>query len=118
MTGLLGYTPQGGPMLASVIAAVCALAAIGAARTVHYATALGEERDVGFRARAIVPLAGSRTLPGAAAATIVAAAATLVLAGAGLVAAKQFGTAVAVGLILDLVLVRALLAPALARLSQ
>jgi uncharacterized membrane protein YdfJ with MMPL/SSD domain len=118
MTGLLGYTPQGGPVLASVIAAVCALAAIGAARTVHYATALGEERDVGFRARAIVPLAGSRTLPGAAAATIVAAAATLVLAGAGLVAAKQFGTAVAVGLILDLVLVRALLAPALARLSQ
>jgi trehalose monomycolate/heme transporter len=118
MTGLLGYTPQGGPVLASVIAAVCALAAIGAARTVHYATALGEERDVGFRARAIVPLAGSRTLPGAAAATIVAAAATLVLAGAGLVAAKQFGTAVAVGLILDLVLVRALLAPALARVSQ
>jgi uncharacterized membrane protein YdfJ with MMPL/SSD domain len=118
MTGLLGYTPQGGPVLASVIAAVCALAAIGAARTVHYATALGEERDVGFRARAIVPLAGSRTLPGAAAATIVAAAATLVLAGAGLVAAKQFGTAVAVGLIFDLVLVRALLAPALARVSQ
>lgn len=46
------------------------------------------------------------------------AVAWLVLAGAGLVAAKQFGTAVAVGLILDLVLVRALLAPALARLSQ
>ena len=105
-------------MLAGLIAAVCALAAIGAARTVHYATALAEERGVGFRARAIVPLAGSRTLPGAAVATIVAAAATLVLAGAGLVAAKQFGTAVAVGLILDLVLVRALLAPALARLSQ
>jgi trehalose monomycolate/heme transporter len=118
VTGLLGYTPQGGPVLAGVIAAVSALAAIAAARTVHYAAALAEERDIGFRSRAIVPLAGSRTLPGVAAATIVAAAATLVLAGAGLVAAKQFGTAVAVGLILDLVLVRALLAPALARLSQ
>jgi uncharacterized membrane protein YdfJ with MMPL/SSD domain len=118
LTGLLGYSPQGGAVLAGLIAAVCALAAIGAARTVHYAAALAEERDVGFRARAIVPLAGSRTLPGAAAATIIAAAATLVLAGAGLVAAKQFGTAVASGLILDLVLVRALLAPALARLSQ
>ena len=118
LTGLLGYSSQGGPVLAGLIAAVCALAAIGAARTVHYATALAEERDVGFRARAIVPLAASRTLPGAAAATIVGAATTLVLAGAGLVAAKQFGTAVAVGLILDLVLVRALLAPALARLSQ
>jgi uncharacterized membrane protein YdfJ with MMPL/SSD domain len=118
LTGLLGYTSQGGPVLAGVIAAVCALAAIGAARTVHYATVLAEERDVGFRAPAIVPLAGSRTLPGAAAATVAAAAATLVLAGAGLFAAKQFGTAVAAGLILDLVLVRALLAPALARLSQ
>jgi putative drug exporter of the RND superfamily len=118
LTGLLGYTPQGGPVLAAVIAAICALAAIGAARTLHYATALAEERDVGFRARAIVPLAASRTLPGAAAATVVAAAATLVLAGAGLVAAKQFGTAVAAGLVLDLVLVRALLAPGLARLSQ
>jgi uncharacterized membrane protein YdfJ with MMPL/SSD domain len=118
LTGLLGYSSQGGPVLAGLIAAVCALAAIGVARTVHYATALAEERDVGFRARAIVPLAASRTLPGAAAATIVGAATTLVLAGAGLVAAKQFGTAVAVGLILDLVLVRALLAPALARLSQ
>jgi uncharacterized membrane protein YdfJ with MMPL/SSD domain len=52
------------------------------------------------------------------AATLIVAAATLVLVGADLVAAKELGLAVAAGLLLDLVLARALLMPALARLSQ
>jgi len=65
-----------------------------------------------------VPLAAALTLPAVTAATLIVAAATLVLVGADLVAAKELGLAVAAGLLLDLVLARALLLPALARLSQ
>jgi len=49
---------------------------------------------------------------------LIVATATLVLVGADLVAAKELGLAVAAGLLLDLVLARVLLMPALARLSQ
>jgi uncharacterized membrane protein YdfJ with MMPL/SSD domain len=66
--------------------------------------------------RAAVPLAASLTLPAAGAATVVAGAATVVLAGSDLVAAKELGIATAAGLALDLLLARALLVPALARL--
>jgi hypothetical protein len=48
----------------------------------------------------------------------VLAAAAIVLVGSDLVAAKEFGLATAVGLVLDLVLLRALVAPGVARLSQ
>ena len=118
LTDPLDYAPQGGPALSSAIATVGAVAAISAARTVHIAAALAVERKLGFPSRVAVPLAAELTLPGAAAATLVAGAATIVLAGAELVAAKEFGLATAAGLILDLVLVRAVLAPALARVSE
>jgi RND superfamily putative drug exporter len=118
LTDPLDYAPQGGPALAAAVATVGAVAAISAARTVHLVAALAVERKVGFPWRVAVPLATELTLPGAAAATLVAGAATIVLAGAELVPAKEFGLATAAGLILDLVLVRAVLAPALARVSE
>ena len=118
LTDPLDYAPQGGPALSAAIATVGAVAATSAARTVHLAAALAVERKLGFPSRVAVPRATELTLPGAAAATIVAGAATIVLAGAELVAAKEFGLATAAGLVLDLVLVRAVLAPALARVSD
>jgi hypothetical protein len=57
-------------------------------------------------------------LSAVAASTAVLGAATIVLVGADLVAAKEFGLATAAGLVLDLILLRVLLAPGLARLSQ
>jgi putative drug exporter of the RND superfamily len=118
LTDPLDYTPQGGPTLGAAIATVGAVAAASAARTVHLAAEFAGARRLGFPSRVAVPLAAELTLPGAATATLVAGAATIVLAGAELVAAKEFGLATAAGLLLDLVLVRVLLVPALARVSQ
>jgi uncharacterized membrane protein YdfJ with MMPL/SSD domain len=118
LTDPLDYAPQGGPALSAAIATVGAVAATSAARTIHLAAVLAVERKLGFPSRVAVPLAAELTLPGAAAATLVVGAATIVLAGAELVAAKEFGLATTAGLILDLVLVRALLVPALARVSE
>ena len=57
-------------------------------------------------------------LPAAGAATVIAAAAAGVLVGADVLPAKQVGLGVAAGLVLDLVVLRALLVPALGRLLQ
>jgi len=118
LTGPLDYAPLGAPTLGALIAAVGAIAAISAARTIQLVAGLAVERELGFPPRAAVPLAAALTLPAVTAATLIVAAATLVLVGADLVAAKELGLAVAAGLLLDLVLARALLMPALARLSQ
>jgi trehalose monomycolate/heme transporter len=118
LTGPLDYAAQGGPALASTLAALAALAAVSGWRTAQLVGALAVERQLGFGSRAAVPLAASLTLPAAGAATVVAGAATVALAGSDLVAAKELGIATAAGLALDLVLARALLIPALARLCQ
>lgn len=118
LTGLLGYTPEGGPELVAVVAVVAAVATVSVARSVHFAATVVEEGELGFDATSRVPRAASLTLPGVAASTTVLVAATVVLAGADLTAAKEFGLATAAGLVLDLVFVRVLLAPGLARLSQ
>jgi hypothetical protein len=60
----------------------------------------------------------SLVLPGAIVATLIGAAATGVLAGASLYAAREFGLAVAVGLLIDLVLLRAPLIAALTRWAR
>jgi uncharacterized membrane protein YdfJ with MMPL/SSD domain len=118
LTGPLDYAPLGAPTLGALIAAVGAIAAISAARTIQLVAGLDVERELGFPPRAAVPLAAALTLPAVTAATLIVATATLVLVGADLVAAKELGLAVAAGLLLDLVLARVLLMPALARLSQ
>jgi putative drug exporter of the RND superfamily len=118
LTDPLDYAPQGGPAEASVIAAAAGVAAVSGWRTVQLADALAVERGLGVPSRAAVAGAVSLTLPAAAAATLVAAAATIVLAGSDLAAAKELGIATAAGIVLDLVLCRTLLVPAVARLSQ
>jgi len=118
LTEPLDYAPLGGPALASLVAAVGAVAAVSAARTIQLAASIAVERELGFGPRAATPLAAALTLPAATAATLVGGAATVVLLGADLVAAKELGLAISAGLVLDLVLARALLAPALARLAQ
>ncbi|MGH2988267.1 MAG: MMPL family transporter [Solirubrobacterales bacterium] len=118
LTGLLGYTPEGGPELVAVVAVVAAVATVSVTRTVHFAATIAHGRALGLDAAERVPSGAALTLPGVAASTAVLASATIVLAGADLLAAKQFGLATAAGLVLDLVLLRVLLAPGLARLSQ
>jgi putative drug exporter of the RND superfamily len=118
LTEPLDYAAQGGPALASTVAALAAVAAVSGWRTAQLVGALAVERQLGFGLRAAVPPAVSLTLHAAGAATVVAGAATVVLAGSDLVAAKELGIAIAAGLALDLALARALLVPALARLCH
>jgi uncharacterized membrane protein YdfJ with MMPL/SSD domain len=118
LTATLGYTPEGGPELVAVICVLAAVATVSAARTVHFAATIGAERELRFVAWDRVPRGGALTLPGVAASTAVLVAATVVLAGSDLVAAKEFGLATAAGVALDFLLLRVLLAPGLARLSQ
>jgi uncharacterized membrane protein YdfJ with MMPL/SSD domain len=99
----------------AVAAAVCALAALGAARAAAALAATRAERRLGVAPDGAAELAGALTLPGVAMATVAGVALTGALLGADLYAAKEFGFAVAVGLLFDLVLIRIPLLAALAR---
>jgi RND superfamily putative drug exporter len=115
LTGPLGYTPQGAPVQGAVVAVLAAIAAISAARSVRFAATSAEPGVPGSEPLA---RAASLTLTGAAVATLVAAAASFALVGSDVLIAKQFGLGTGAGLVVDLVLLRALLAPSLARITQ
>ena len=117
LTGPLDYAPQGGPQLDAMLAVLAAVASISAARSAAYPIVLRGERVVAVRRRAPESVA-RLLLPPAGAATAIAAAAAAVLVGADVLPVKQAGLGIAVGLVLDLVVLRALLVPALGRLLQ
>jgi hypothetical protein len=105
-----------GPLdTAAVAACICALAAVGAARSVAALLASSAERRLGVGPDGAAELAGAFTLPAAVASTIAGVGLAGALLATDLYAAKEFGFAVAVGLVLDLVLVRVPLLAALAR---
>jgi hypothetical protein len=107
-----------GPLdTAAVAAAICGLAAVGAARAAAAQLAVRAERRLGVGPDGAAELAGAFTLPAALAATIAAALLAGTLLAADLYAAKEFGFAIVAGLVLDLVLVRVPLLAALARWS-
>jgi hypothetical protein len=107
-----------GPLdTAAVATCVCALAAVGAARSAAALLATRAERRLGVGPDGAAELVGASTLPSVLAATIAATAFAAALLATDLYAAKEFGLAVAVGLIADLVLVRVPLLAALARWS-
>jgi uncharacterized membrane protein YdfJ with MMPL/SSD domain len=108
-----------GPLdTAAVATCACALAAVGAARSAAALLATRAERRLGVGPDGAAELAGAFTLPAAVAATVAAVALVGALLAADLYAAKEFGFAVGVGLVLDLVLVRVPLLAALARWSH
>jgi hypothetical protein len=114
---LLDYSPSGGISLAALAAAV---ALVGSASAARWGVLLGSVRRV--------PRLASRTLRGpvdgpavalaALLTTLVGAAAGIALVFSSLLYVKELGLAVALGLALDFVLVRLLLAPALLRLDE
>jgi hypothetical protein len=105
-----------GPLdTAAAATCLCALAAVGAARSAAALVAVRAERRLGVGPDGAAELAGGFTLPPVLAATIAAVALAGALLATDLYAAKEFGFAVAVGLLGDLVLVRVPLLAALAR---
>ena len=92
-----------------------ALAVVSANRGVAAIQAVRDERFLGLGPDVAAETASALTVPAAAAATVVAAAMAGVLAGSDLDPARQFGLAIAAGVIVDLVLLRVPLIVALAR---
>jgi uncharacterized membrane protein YdfJ with MMPL/SSD domain len=101
----------------AVAALLCALAAVGAARSAAALAATRAERRLGVAPDGAAELAGAFTMPAVTAATVAGAAMAGALVATDLYVAKEFGFAVAVGLVLDLLLVRVALLAALARWS-
>jgi len=113
LTGPLGYEPQGGPVIGALVAAIAVVAAVCALRTASFAATLVEPPRHGVEPRMATSAAA---LEVAAAATVVVAVAAAVLLGSDLAPAQQLGLGVAAGVVLDLLLVRTLLAPGVTRL--
>jgi uncharacterized membrane protein YdfJ with MMPL/SSD domain len=88
---------------------------VSAARTVTAINAVREERSLGLAPDRAAETASAFTVPAALAATLIVAAMTIVLVGTDLYPAREFGLAIAAGLILDLTLLRVPLVAALAR---
>jgi uncharacterized membrane protein YdfJ with MMPL/SSD domain len=116
LTGPLDYDPQGGPIIGAVIASLAAVVTVSALRTAAFAAAIAERRHPGLDRSAAPAATSAVALDSATAATVVVAVGAAVLLGSDLVAAQQLGLGVAAGVVLDLVLVRTLVAPSLMRL--
>lgn len=101
--GLLGFREQDALETGALAAAACALAAVGAARSM-----IGVVATPGA---GVAPV----SLRGALAGTVVAGIAAGVLVGVDLYSVREFGLLVAAGLVIDLVAIRIAVAPALSR---
>jgi len=112
---LLDYNSSGGLSLGALATAVAALVAIGLARGTALLVALRRRRGESAEDRLLDAISAT----GAAAALVsgVGAALAIALLGSGHDFLKQFGATMSVGLLLDLIAVRALIAPALLRVA-
>jgi hypothetical protein len=115
LAAALDQERQGALETGALASAVAALAAIGAFRGVIAIRGAREERSLGQAPDRAAETTAGFSLPAAMVATLVGAAGAAVLAGADLYSAREFGQIVAVGLALDLVLLRTPLISALAR---
>jgi hypothetical protein len=119
LSGTLDYAPAREPSATAAIIAPTVLGAVAALRAVRAAPLLrraGGPRNGSTRLRGVRRLTRLELGP-ALAGSVVGALVFGALAGSELLPAKEVGLAVAVGLLLDLLLVRCLIVPALARLG-
>jgi hypothetical protein len=111
----IGLTAQGALESGAVAALLVALASVSAARSASAMQTAQDVTSAGLGPGWAAQWTTSLLMPGAVVATLIGAAATGILAGANLYPAREFGLAVAVGLLLDLVLLRLPLIAVLAR---
>jgi MMPL family protein len=115
LTGALGLDGQGALENGAAASLLAALTSVSAARSASAMQAAQEATAGRPEPEWAAQWTASLLVPGLIVATLIGAAATGVLAGASLYPAREFGLAVAVGLLLDLVLLRLPLIAALAR---
>lgn len=115
LAGAIGQHRPGALETGAVASLLAALAAVSAVRGITAVHAVREERLLGLEPVPSAETASSLTVPAAASASLVGAAMAGVLAGADLAPAREFGLAIAAGLLIDLVLVRVPVVASLAR---
>lgn len=116
LEGFLDYTPSGAVQLGSIGAAVSVVAALCASQAVALAWA-ARQVDDGVSGVERVREAMGRCGPPAAAACLAGAMAGIALGFGSRSFVKEFGLGMAAGLVLELLIVQALIAPALVRLA-
>jgi RND superfamily putative drug exporter len=115
LAGAIAQRRQGALETGAAASLLAAIASISAARTASAIRAAREERGLGLDVAFAAETSASLTVPATICATLVVAPAAAVLAGSDLYPAREFGLAVAVGLVIDLVLLRVPLLAALVR---
>jgi uncharacterized membrane protein YdfJ with MMPL/SSD domain len=115
LASALGQRRQGALETGAVAALLAGLVAVSAARGVSALRSVRAERGLRLAPELVAETAAGFTVPAATAATLVGVAAAAVLAGSDLYSAREFGLAVAAGLLIDLVLLRVPLVAVLAR---
>jgi hypothetical protein len=111
-TGLLDYGSEDALQLGAVLCGVASLVSVAGWRIASFAQLIRAQPTDHATVERAQELAG----PAGSFATLVVAALGLTLLGGGLLVAKEFGVLIAAGLLIDMVLVRGLLVPALARI--
>ncbi len=115
LAGTIGLHRHGALETGAVTSVLAAVCAVSGGRAVTAIRASRGERSLGLGPVASAEGVAAFTVPAAIVATSIAAAATGALAGSDLYAAREFGLAVAAGLLIDLALLRAPLIAGLAR---
>jgi RND superfamily putative drug exporter len=115
LAGAINQSGQGALETGAVASLLAALVSVSAARSAAILQASRDAESLGLEPGWAGYSVASMVVPGAIVATVIAAAATGVLAGAVLSAAREFGLAVSVGLLIDLLVLRPPLIAALAR---
>lgn len=118
LAGAINQQAQGALDTGAVASLLAALASVAAARAVGAVRAARDDSPGGRTPADSAQAVAGLTLPAAIVATLIAFAATGVLGGADLYAAREFGLAVAAGLLIELVLLRGPLIVALARWAR
>jgi RND superfamily putative drug exporter len=112
---LFGQRRPGALETGTVASLLAALVAVSAIRGIAAVQAVREERLLGLEPVPSAGTAAALTVPAAVAAGVIGAAMAGVLVGVDLAPAREFGLAIAAGLLLDLVLLRLPIVAALAR---
>jgi hypothetical protein len=115
LAGAIGQRGQGALETGAVASMLTALVAISAARAITATRAVRSERALGLGPALAAEMAAAFTVPAAIVASVVTGVAAAGLAGSGMYPAREFGLAVAAGVLIDLALLRVPLLAALAR---
>ena len=106
LAGAINQSRQGALEAGAVASLLVALVSVSAARSAAVLHAARDMESLGLDSEWTAYSVACLVLPAAVVASLIGAAATGVLAGADLYSAREFGLAVAVGLLIDMILLR------------